>query len=162
MTSRHYDQAMSNSPPPYQEIINAKDQNDWRLIAAGAVLVLETDAGLLGAKGDSSPLLPAMFAGAEDFLTRLGDARLLWVKAAIERRMTLMDALRAGTRNLAQTYGKLQDLDTLELGTRADLIVLSADLLVDPDNYQRIIDVCKDGARVTRDRLPTKHLLTPP
>lgn len=161
-TTRYYDWVMSSLPPLYQEIIKAKDRNYRRLIAAGAVLVLATDAGLLGPKGDSNPLLGAMFAGAKDLPTHLGDAHLLWIKAAIERGMKPMAALLAGTRNVAQAYGQLQDLGTLEVGQRADLVVLSADPLADPDNYQRIVDEDKDGVRVDRDRLPTRHLLTPP
>ncbi len=161
MTNRYVEWVMGSLPPLYQEIIKAKDQNDRRLIATGATLVLATDAGLLGPKGDANPLLGAMFAGAKDLPTHLGDAHWLWIKAAIERGLTPMEALLAGTRNVARAYGKLSDLGTLEVGKRADLLVLGADPLANPDNYQQILGIYKDGIRIDRDALPTKHIMTP-
>jgi imidazolonepropionase-like amidohydrolase len=162
MTNRYVEWVTASPPPLYQDIIRAKDQNDRRLIAAGATLVLATDAGLLGPKGDANPLLGAMFAGAKDLPTHLGDAHWVWIRAAIERGLTPMDALLAATRNVAQAYGRSKDLGTLEVGKHADLLVLGEDPLANPDNYQRILDVYQDGLRIDRDALPTKHIMTPP
>jgi imidazolonepropionase-like amidohydrolase len=86
---------------------------------------------------------------------------VLWFKAAIERGMTPMNALLSATRNVARAYGKARDLGTLEVGKRADLVVLSADPLADPNNYGNIVDVYKDGIRVDRNTLPTKRLMSP-
>jgi imidazolonepropionase-like amidohydrolase len=74
--------------------------------------------------------------------------------------MTPMNALLAATRNIAQAYGKSKDLGTLEIGKRADLVVLSADPLANPDNYNAIVDVYKDGIRVDRSALPSKRILS--
>jgi imidazolonepropionase-like amidohydrolase len=143
-------------------ITKVKDDNDRKLIAAGAVLLLTTDGGLMGPKAESNPLMAASLAGVQERPNELGDAHVLWLKAVIQRGMTPMNALLAATRNIAQAYGKAQDLGTLERGKRADLVVLEADPLADPSNYQRIVDVYKDGNRVNRDALPTKRIMSRP
>jgi len=65
-----------------------------------------------------------------------------------------MDALLAATRNIAEAYGKADELGTLEAGKRADLLILDADPLADPRNYRRIVEVLKDGSRIDRAALP--------
>ncbi len=161
MTTDHVQWIADHAPPPFQAIIKAKDENDRHLIAAGAVILLSTDAGLMGPNAAKNPLLGATL-GAKDLPTHLGDAHLLWLKAANERGMKPMDALLAATRNIAKAYGKAKDLGTLEIGKLADLVVLGADPLADPANYRQIIDVYKGGARVDRDALPSKRIMTPP
>ncbi len=73
-----------------------------------------------------------------------------------------MDALLAATRNIADAYGKANDLGTLEPGKRADLVILDANPLVDVHNYGRITEVMKDGVVIDRAALPTNRLISEP
>lgn len=130
-----------------------KDVNDRRLIDAGAKILLTTDAYLTRPELQFTVMAP-MLLGAVDLLTELGEGHFLWLEAVIERGMAPMDALLAATRNIAEAYGKADELGTLEAGKRADLVVLDADPLADPRNYRRISDVFKDGSRVDRAALP--------
>ncbi len=79
---------------------------------------------------------------------RIGDATPWeWIEL-VEAGLTPMETLVAGTRNVAEAYGKLDELGTLEAGKRADVIVVEGNPLEDvgclyePDN---ILVVLKDG-----------------
>jgi imidazolonepropionase-like amidohydrolase len=85
---------------------------------------------------------------------------LFWLQAARERDMSPMDALCSATRNIAHAYKKEDELGTVEVGKRADMVVLDADPLADVANYGRITHVVKDGVLVDRDRLPERPILT--
>jgi imidazolonepropionase-like amidohydrolase len=163
MTDRYLAWSAEHGPAALRPLVKVKDLNDRKLIAAGAVLLLTSDGGLFGLKekAESNPLVGPRLMGAPDIPNQLGDAHVLWLKAAIERGMTPMNALLSSTRNVARAYGKAKDLGTLEVGKRADLVVLSADPLADPDNYRNIVDVYKDGIRVDRSTLPTKRIMSP-
>lgn len=143
----------SKGVPPMKWLHQVKDVNDRRLIDAGAKILLTTDAYLTRPELQFTVMAP-MLLGAVDLLTELGEGHFLWLEAVIERGMAPMDALLAATRNIAEAYGKADELGTLEAGKRADLVVLDADPLADPRNYRRISDVFKDGSRVDRAALP--------
>ncbi len=64
--------------------------------------------------------------------------------------MAPMDALCSTTRNIAEAYGKDDDLGTVEPGKVADLVVLDADPLASAEAYGRVALVVKEGARVDR------------
>ncbi len=136
--------------------------NDRALIGAKATILLTTDAGVFRSEAQSNPVLEEDFKDVPDVPIQLDGAQFLWLEAAHELGMEPMDALLAGTRNIAAAYGKLAQLGTIEQGKRADLVVLNADPLRDPKNYRDIDLVMKDGALVDRARLPTRHLLTRP
>jgi len=163
MTDRYLAWAADHGPAGLRPLIKVKDLNDRKLIGAGANLLLASDGGLFGPreKAESSPLVGPRLAGAPDIPNQLGDAHILWIKAAIERGMTPMNALLSGTRNVARGYGRATDLGTLEVGKRADLVVLDADPFADPNNYRGIVDVYKDGIRVDRSALPTARIMSP-
>nr|WP_237546623.1 amidohydrolase family protein [Streptomyces sp. SID5606] len=129
-----------------------KDVNDRRLIDAGARILLTTDAYLTRPELRFTAMAPLL--QGDDLLTELGEGHFLWLEAVAERGMRPMDALLAATRNIAEAYGKADELGTVESGKRADLVILDADPLADPRNYRRIADVFKDGARIDRDALP--------
>jgi imidazolonepropionase-like amidohydrolase len=78
----------------------------------------------------------------------LGESHFLWLEAVVDRGMAPMDALLAGTRNIAEAYGQADHLGTLEPGKRADLVILEGNPLDDVRNYRRISAVMKDGALV--------------
>ena len=74
----------------------------------------------------------------------------LWVKNGASP----WQALVAATRNAAELCGVGAELGTIEVGKRADLIVVEADPLQDIHNLRRLLLVLKDG-RVVSDR---RHL----
>jgi imidazolonepropionase-like amidohydrolase len=135
------------------------DENNRRLIAAGARLLLTTDAFALGPVPVRHPSMAGLLA-CDDPLYILGESHFGWLRAAAERGMAPMEVLQSATRHVAEAYGKLDDLGTLEPGKRADLLVLDGDPLADVANYQRIDLVMKDGAVVDLDALPLRPVLT--
>jgi imidazolonepropionase-like amidohydrolase len=141
---------------------DAQEDNDQRLIEAGATLLLTTDSSTFGPRKLNHPLLARWWKGAADFPLQLGESQALWLEGVIERGMAPMDALMAATRNVAEAYGKSADLGTVEAGKFADLLILEGDPLADVGNYRRIAAVIKSGAVVDRDALPTSPILTAP
>jgi imidazolonepropionase-like amidohydrolase len=136
-----------------------KDANDRKLIAAGAVLLLTTDAGIFAPHAVEIPSLTS-FLQAPDVGRKLGEGHFLWLQAVSEKGMTPMAALLAATRNIAHAYGKSAELGTLESGKRADFLVLDADPLADAKNYRRINMVVKDGRIVDIAALPERPIFT--
>jgi len=59
-----------------------------------------------------------------------------------------MESLQAVTRNAARLLGLDGELGTVEAGKAADLLVLEADPLADPDNLTRVAAVFRAGVRV--------------
>jgi imidazolonepropionase-like amidohydrolase len=142
-----------------EQVILAKLTNDRNLIKAGAVLLLGLDMGVYGPSADTSPVFGPIRADDPE-PTQLGRSHLSWLRGAVEHGMDPADALLATTSNIARAYGVDDQLGTVEAGKRADLLVLDANPLDDPDNYARIAYVVKDGAIVDRDRLPERPVLT--
>ncbi len=141
-------------------IINeTTDQNNRRLIEAGARLLLTTDGFALGQHVVNHPLMAGLLACAPPVYV-LGESHFVWLEAVVERGMAPMDALQAATRNVAEAYGHAADFGTLEPGKRADLLILDADPLADVHNYRRIAEVMKDGTLVDRAALPTRRILS--
>ena len=62
-------------------------------------------------------------------------------------------AIRIATLNAATFMGKDRDVGSVEEGKLADLVLLSADPLVDIRNAERIVVVIKGGAVVDRGAL---------
>jgi imidazolonepropionase-like amidohydrolase len=67
--------------------------------------------------------------------------------------LTPAEALIAGTRSSAQILGAEKDLGTIEVGKRADLVIIDADPLVDIRNTRKIWNVFKDGHLIDRNAL---------
>ncbi len=104
---------------------------------AGVMLVLGTDAGVTGLVHGFSPQ---------------EELRLL-VRAGLSP----YEALLTGTRNAAIASGDPDEWGTIEVGKRADLILLSANPLEDVRNAQNIVGVMKAGQWLDRARLD--HML---
>ncbi len=70
-----------------------------------------------------------------------------------------LDALRIGTLNAALFLGREDDMGSIEEGKLADLVLLSADPLIDISNTQKIDLVIKNGAIIDRAALdvPANH-----
>jgi imidazolonepropionase-like amidohydrolase len=67
--------------------------------------------------------------------------------------VSAVDSLLACTRYPAQAFGLLEDLGTIEVGKRADLVLLSEDPLADPYALEAVRAVFKDGAMYEPDTL---------
>ena len=139
----------THSPEPTKTINRCKDENDARLIAAGARILLTTDAGVLPEDAADNPLLGA-FASADESPLSLGEAHFLWLEAAEQLGMSPMDALMAATRNIASAYKVTEHLGTLEKGKSADLLILDRNPLEAAANYRSISLVMKEGRVVDR------------
>jgi imidazolonepropionase-like amidohydrolase len=64
--------------------------------------------------------------------------------------LTPVQAIQAGTGSAARILGADKDLGTIEVGKRADLVLLDADPLMDIRNTRRIWQVVRDGRLVDR------------
>lgn len=147
--------------PELSKLYRTKDENDHRLVAANAPLLLATDEGVWPADAAENPLLKG-FVLPDDSHYVMGAAHLHWLKAAEELGMPPMAALMAGTRNIARAYHVDRNLGTLEKGKIADLLILDKDPLQNADNYAAISLIIKDGQIVDRGSLPTHPKLTAP
>jgi imidazolonepropionase-like amidohydrolase len=67
------------------------------------------------------------------------------MQSMIEAGMTPYQVLASGTRNVAQHFGTLQSTGTIEVGKRADLLLLEANPLTSVANAQRRTGVMVDG-----------------
>jgi imidazolonepropionase-like amidohydrolase len=144
---------------PIKTIHRVKDENDRRLIAAGANVLLTTDGGVYPADAIEMPLYAPQVA-AQDLPTALGESHFHWLTAAHELGMAPMDILKAATANLAKAYHVDRDLGTLEKGKIADLLILNRNPLENPSHYRSIRAVVKEGRMVEREALPTRPILT--
>jgi imidazolonepropionase-like amidohydrolase len=154
------DRAGSWHGSDFGRVLRVKDENNRRFIAAGAKLLMAHDCGLFGPTAKTSPFFATMQTGVPDYPYYLGESHLYWMRAAFERGLEPMKALQAATRNIAEAYHCLDEVGTVEVGKRADLVILQTDPLADPDSYGRITDVVLGGRIVDRDRLPEHPILT--
>ncbi len=160
-TERHTEGVRTGTelPAHWRDATLVRDGNGRRLVEAGAKLLLATDGGVFGPDAGSSPWVGPLFR-LPDVPIELGRSHLLWLRAAAERGLAPLDALRAATQNIADAYRLGDELGSVEAGKRADLLILDADPLADPGNYGRVADVVKDGEIVDRDKLPERPVLT--
>ena len=69
--------------------------------------------------------------------------------------LTPTQAIQAGTGGAARILGAEKDLGTIEVGKRADLIILDADPLADIRNTRRIWQVVHNGRLIDRSEILT-------
>lgn len=143
----------AHMPDLVKTVYRIKDENDRRLVSAGAEVLLTTDSVNMPADATQNPLIgPA--AEAEESPFALGEGHFLWLQAAVELGMAPMDVLLAATRNVARAYKVDEELGTITPGKIADLLILDADPLTDPRHYRRIHQVMKAGAFLGREQGP--------
>jgi imidazolonepropionase-like amidohydrolase len=160
VTRRHAQAALQSAGyARLADMFRSQEENNRALIRGGAKLAFGDDAILWGPTARTSRAW-GEYVDVEDLYMDLGRSHILWFRAAIEQGMTPMDALLAATRNVADAYQKSDELGTIEVGKRADLLVLNSNPLANPDNYADIRHVIKDGRIVDRDRLPERPALT--
>jgi imidazolonepropionase-like amidohydrolase len=111
----------------------AVTENVGQLHAGGVAMVVGTDAGN-----------PFTFPGYSvhqelDLLVRAG--------------LTPMEALVAGTRRAAEMLGREDEFGIIQVGRRADLLILGANPLHDIRNTRSLEVVISDGRVVDRDAL---------
>ena len=70
-----------------------------------------------------------------------------------------MDILIAATRHGAEAYHLDDDRGTIQVGKRADLLILESNPLLDINNLRDIAMILKEGVIVDRDVLPTNPIL---
>ena len=69
----------------------------------------------------------------------------------VEAGMTPMAAIEAATRGAAEVLGIANEIGTLEVGKRADLIATKRNPLVDVMELQRVVFVMRGGAVYRRE-----------
>ncbi|MGI6871849.1 amidohydrolase family protein [Amycolatopsis sp. 3B14] len=107
-------------------------ENFATLHQAGVRLVYSADTGLLAQ-------LPGLAEHRE-------------LEALVEAGLSPLEAIEFATRRSSHLLG-LTDRGTIEVGKRADLLVLDADPRADITNTRRIADVVLEGRVVDRERL---------
>ena len=89
-----------------------------------------------------------------------GIGTIMAIEGLVELGMTPSQAIVAGTRNGASAARGLKDFGTIEAGKFGDLVLLTADPLVDITNLRKVALVVKEGRVVDRDRLPQSRVLS--
>ena len=106
----------------YLKSLMALEAAFWR---AGGTLVVGSDAGLVG-------VMP-------------GYANLKSIEFLVRSGIPALDVLKIATSNGAQAMGVADDRGTIEVGKRADLIVIKGDPSVDISDIHEIETVFKNG-----------------
>jgi imidazolonepropionase-like amidohydrolase len=139
-----------------QTLAEWKPRNERALLRAGVPMALALGGCMLSADTRNHPRRKVLW---ED-LNVIGKDHINAMKAAVEIGMKPMEILQAGTRVPARAHKLDKDLGTLEQGKFADLLVLNRNPLENPDNYNSIHMVMKEGQVIDRDALPTQRLLS--
>jgi imidazolonepropionase-like amidohydrolase len=101
-------------------------------------------------------LLAGSDSGANNFFTYPGWTLHRELALMVEAGLTAMQALQTATRNAAEFRGELEQSGTIEVGKRADVLLLSANPLDDIRNTEKIDTVVLRGKllrRVDLDKL---------
>jgi imidazolonepropionase-like amidohydrolase len=159
VTQRSLDAQLVSSPTALMTpLLKIKKQNQRNLIAAGAILLLSTDAGI------QNPILaaesPTIAADTVQPRLKLGEGHFNVLVAFEEMGMKPMEILKSATSYIARAYHLDRDLGTLEPGKIADLVILDRDPLASARNYRSINTVIKDGKVVDLAALPTQPILS--
>jgi imidazolonepropionase-like amidohydrolase len=132
-TKRAYEQRPDFQPPTAQRLVQIRRQLTKALHDAGAPIALGSDAPQwFNVPGFSIHKEMAMMVAAD---------------------LTPYQVLVTGTRNAAIYFGTPDDFGTVQVGRRADLVLLDANPLLDIANAQRIAGVMVAGAWLPRETI---------
>lgn len=132
--------------------LQMRRKNAQALIAAGAVVTLGTDSYWAAA--------PEFARTPKPLNQDHGIGTVMAIEGLVELGMTPAQAITAGTKNGAIAARLAAELGTLEVGKRADVIVLDASPLEDIKNLRKVSAVLKDGVLVNREGLPQVRVLS--
>lgn len=163
-TAAGFEWIMTNTSAANRLMWSASDANARALIRSGAQLLLATDGGVFAPDVASDPLWRQSWIRMPEAenLASLATGHFVWLKAMEEKGCAPREMLKAATYNIAKSYGKDQDLGTLEPGKIADMLVLARNPLENADNYRAIEIVIKHGQIIDRAGLPQHPRLTLP
>jgi imidazolonepropionase-like amidohydrolase len=128
--------------------------NAQKLIAAGALVTVGTDNYWAAA--------PELTRTPKPETQDHGIGTILAIEGLVELGMTPAQALVAATRNGAVASRGVEQFGTLEIGRRADLLVLDANPLEDIRHLRRLSAVYRDGRRIEHEQLPRQRVLSRP
>jgi imidazolonepropionase-like amidohydrolase len=130
-------QAFSQNPGLLESFIVERDMWLRELKNAGVMLILGTDSGV------GMGIIPGFSAHLE-------------LQAMVESGLTPFEAISTSTVNASKVVEKMVGVDefgTIEVGKRADLILINENPLEDIANIQDILGVMADGQWYPRDAL---------
>lgn len=133
--------------------LQMRRRNAQKLIAAGARVTIGTDNYWAAAPEFTR-------GGTKPDTQNHGIGSIIAIEGLVELGMTPAQALVAATKNGAIASNGLGDFGTIEVGKRADLIVLDADPLADISNLRKLSVVMRDGRIVDRAALPAQRVLS--
>ncbi len=130
------------------EPLEMRRKNAVKLIEGGCRVTIGTD--------NYRSAAPEFARGPKPEYQDPGPGSIYAIEGLVELGMTPGDAIVAATRNGALACNAIEEYGTLEVGKRADLLVLDADPLQDISNIWKLNRVMKDGRVVDIDKLPEK------
>lgn len=132
--------------------LQMRRRNAQKLIKAGAVVTIGTDNYWAAASELSRTPKPET--------QNHGIGSILAIEGLVELGMTPAQALMAATRNGAIAARGLDQFGTIEIGKRADVLVLDSDPLDDIRNLRKLSMVIRDGRVIDHAKLPEQRVLS--
>lgn len=159
--------AAKDAPTPARDKTSAERRKDAAEEGADIEMRRTNAQKLIRAGCRVTPGADSYWAAAPEF-TRTpklpeqdhGIGTIMAIEGLVELGMTPSQAIVAGTRNGASAARGLKDFGTIEAGKFGDLVLLTADPLVDITNLRKVALVVKEGRVVDRDRLPQSRVLS--
>jgi imidazolonepropionase-like amidohydrolase len=152
--------AMTEADPnnPFLGFMTTMKDNHRRMIEAGVIMLVSTDAGI------RNPVLASEATGAAavevDARTTLGEGHFNALVGLQEMGMKPMEILKSITSHTAKAYKKNDEIGSLVVGKQGDLLILEDNPLQDAVNYRSIDSVVKGGIIVDVDALPLNPVIT--
>ena len=98
----------------------------------------------------------AVGTGAGNLLIFPGASVHRELQLLVQACLTPMEAIVAATQNTAATLGRSSEAGTIEVGKKANLLILDADPLADIRNTEKIHEVIRNGREIRWDDYPPR------
>ena len=131
---QRYEARQRGAPPESVEYLHKMMALEKAFHDAGGLLVVGTDP-----------------TGAGDVVPGYANQRAL--QLLMEMGLSAEKAVEVATRNGAVYLGRADDIGTVEVGKRADLVLVQGDPTGDPEAFRRMTLVFKDGVGYDSARL---------